>query len=761
MADQVMSMKEPEIQRKCSNCEEEDNYTLYRKKISDYKSTSFQASYFDTAPMVPEIVNATGKSIDHNTKRDMEERFGYDFSLVRVHTDEKAAKSAEMLSASAYTVGKHIVFGKGQYQASTLAGRRLLAHELTHVVQQSGLSSTSKGLSSSGLRASKSSSHSDRDNACSSFTPLKLQKPSDTVLQRESSSGLAYNINLIYPPDQIERHKGISSFEALRTLRRFANKIEAHIVGGEAGHEHLIRLHVDQYIVSAISDLFGDVSLPPYSIWNAPREQLRRAHQTIEQGDIESAAKELQIAAKSAQEAERKVYEYREGTITGAERTVFGLEIVKVASATAVTIGTGGTAGVFVGAGYAGLQRLAGEAEGVRVGLQNNIDWSGIAFDTFISIILGKYGSKLGGAIASRLGPLLVAKFGASAAAQLGSHVTAEAVSALIVGRAASIVHAAARELFDSLRGRTELSWENFINRLAEQQTLKAVLTDLLIGGVGGAATYKKPPTGTSEIKQLKLLHGGDTKPVPMRTNSQGQRVVASGQKFSQAPPTSTPKPTVKGNLAVKAPQPVPDTLVVPRPALKVVPDVTPVPVAASIPQSKGSQNTKKSPSFPSAAAAINAVHSSAGTVKKKDSNSQEAAYPLCWPTLLHFPTQSTFTRVKSPDRDYTGENQKALKHKRQRELGDPDFRSEDYHIHHVVPLFLGGGDKLQSPSQGGNGIILPAEQHLWGHRLLQNQPQMLNPPKPLQPLPADIYKHPIGTKYKLVGFKSSTEETC
>ena len=66
-----------------------------------------------------------------------EPRFGYDFSQVRVHTDRHAHASAGAVGARAFTVGKNIVFGAGKYAPTAEAGRRLLAHELTHVVQQS------------------------------------------------------------------------------------------------------------------------------------------------------------------------------------------------------------------------------------------------------------------------------------------------------------------------------------------------------------------------------------------------------------------------------------------------------------------------------------------------------------------------------------------------------------------------------------------------------------------------------------------------
>lgn len=67
----------------------------------------------------------------------MESRFGHDFSNVQVHTDRRAAESAQAVDARAYTVGSHIVFGPGRYAPETDSGQRLIAHELTHVIQQS------------------------------------------------------------------------------------------------------------------------------------------------------------------------------------------------------------------------------------------------------------------------------------------------------------------------------------------------------------------------------------------------------------------------------------------------------------------------------------------------------------------------------------------------------------------------------------------------------------------------------------------------
>jgi hypothetical protein len=78
----------------------------------------------------------TGYSLDPATRTFFESRLGHDFSEVRIHTDNPAADSARGLNALAYTVGRDIVFGAGQYSPGSTSGQKLLAHELVHTIQQ-------------------------------------------------------------------------------------------------------------------------------------------------------------------------------------------------------------------------------------------------------------------------------------------------------------------------------------------------------------------------------------------------------------------------------------------------------------------------------------------------------------------------------------------------------------------------------------------------------------------------------------------------
>lgn len=87
-------------------------------------------------PVVQDVLTSGGRPFDANTRAFMESRFNQDFGHVRIHDSDKGAESASSINALAYTLGNHIVFNKGQYAPYTRKGKKLLAHELAHVVQQ-------------------------------------------------------------------------------------------------------------------------------------------------------------------------------------------------------------------------------------------------------------------------------------------------------------------------------------------------------------------------------------------------------------------------------------------------------------------------------------------------------------------------------------------------------------------------------------------------------------------------------------------------
>jgi hypothetical protein len=94
---------------------------------------------------VDEAIGAPAQALGPETRPIMEQRFGYDFSKVRIHSESRAANSAAALNARAYTLGNDIVFGAGEYAPETRRGKSLLAHELAHVVQQGGAPAAVEG----------------------------------------------------------------------------------------------------------------------------------------------------------------------------------------------------------------------------------------------------------------------------------------------------------------------------------------------------------------------------------------------------------------------------------------------------------------------------------------------------------------------------------------------------------------------------------------------------------------------------------------
>ena len=107
-------------------------------KLARAKQPQSRTSAYATSALadVDAVLQGGGQPLDQELRTTVQQRLGHDFSTVRVHTDARAAASAHMLNAQAYSVGRHLVFASGEYQPATPAGLRLLTHELAHVVQQ-------------------------------------------------------------------------------------------------------------------------------------------------------------------------------------------------------------------------------------------------------------------------------------------------------------------------------------------------------------------------------------------------------------------------------------------------------------------------------------------------------------------------------------------------------------------------------------------------------------------------------------------------
>ena len=149
--DDAVPSTPPQLQRKCAACEEEEAH-LQKKPDHASESPSLRT---EAPPLVHQVLRSPGQPLAKDDLAFFTSRFGFDFSRVRIHNDRTAAESAHSVNALAYTAGSDIAFADGQYQPGTESGRRLIAHELTHVVQQ-GSAARTRGDATLGVQ---------RDNA--------------------------------------------------------------------------------------------------------------------------------------------------------------------------------------------------------------------------------------------------------------------------------------------------------------------------------------------------------------------------------------------------------------------------------------------------------------------------------------------------------------------------------------------------------------------------------------------------------------------
>ena len=198
VAQQVMRMPEPGIPRPCPcgggcpACQAKPagpgNERLQMKRVHASDTGQMTAP-----PIVNEVLSSPGQPLDPATRAFMEPRFGHDFSGVRVHSDASAQQSARDINANAYTVGQNIVFGAGKFAPETQEGRSLLAHELTHVMQQEAVpigyaQALGARVSSGAGRTIQRQADPRRDNPKPSYTLTKIAESVIDDLDDDQSS---------------------------------------------------------------------------------------------------------------------------------------------------------------------------------------------------------------------------------------------------------------------------------------------------------------------------------------------------------------------------------------------------------------------------------------------------------------------------------------------------------------------------------------------------------------------------------------------
>jgi hypothetical protein len=179
----------------------------------------------EVPPIVDEVLHSPGQPLDTQTRAFMEPRFGHDFSRLRVHTDAKAAESARAVNALAYTVGKEVVFGAGHFAPRSLAGQRLIAHELTHVVQQrdAGIRPQTK------LAISDPSDMSERE--ADSTTNTALSRINRNPINHTSTQPLIQRAVEVRPPGRGEASAFDRRQELIDRLNTLSTAIQYRLEG--------------------------------------------------------------------------------------------------------------------------------------------------------------------------------------------------------------------------------------------------------------------------------------------------------------------------------------------------------------------------------------------------------------------------------------------------------------------------------------------------------------------------------------------------
>jgi hypothetical protein len=181
VAEQVMRMPQPHRQHACAcggGCPKCRDGQGTRAHLQAARVRPDDAAAMPVPPAVHEALRSPGQPLAPAARAFFEPRFGHDFGRVRVHADARAAAAAQAVRAKAFTVGQDTVFGHGQYVPETDSGRQLLAHELTHVVQQSAGGSGGRRLQRFAFVNEKQIEKSEKN-----FTPEMQGMVSDTVVR--------------------------------------------------------------------------------------------------------------------------------------------------------------------------------------------------------------------------------------------------------------------------------------------------------------------------------------------------------------------------------------------------------------------------------------------------------------------------------------------------------------------------------------------------------------------------------------------------
>ncbi len=340
------------IQRKCTACEEEEEVQrkplMQKAEARNSVATEGLSSQLNGA-------KGRGRTLARPINHTMNQAFGYDFSGVRIHTDSQAVQMSERLNARAFTYGTDVFFNQGEYNPNSSSGKRLLAHELTHVLQQGGGKQGSSNLMVQ--RESKGSIHSlgerfwtypeafnralqkgriDEAQRLIQIAPMgiaktlraRLNNPKDALGQyfkRTSGTSkeaqkaiLATAEQKINPKPKPKRYKAKradgtvvllteAEFKKLQRANRQLNASFREITLDVQQRKSTHQLHLqNQGLIGKGVDWAIGIKPPPLAIWSWPDAPVKAGLEALAGGDSETAVKELKKAKRKLLEAKTR-----------------------------------------------------------------------------------------------------------------------------------------------------------------------------------------------------------------------------------------------------------------------------------------------------------------------------------------------------------------------------------------------------------------------------------------------------------------------
>jgi hypothetical protein len=525
-----------------------------------------------------------GRPLESGLREEMESGFGADFSGVRVHTGSEGQRAARALNATAATYGGDIVFARGAYNPSSADGRRLVAHELAHVVQQSdgrgpapsphpnGPTETDAASAASAVVAGgRASVHTRtapsiaRQAAAPAKTPNVVGRDEAETLQNalavldsiKQVGSNAYEVTLDGQTRHLTQADVDAAFSKTKAaLRRSLTSIRIKAEGAVEGYNAQSDVDAEHPIISRAVKFFGSIEDPgdeirglavrAFNLIIASQVQLENNH-------FANAGRLMSIAEMLAKRAEKIYHNYHEDIISTAETTVTVLEYTQTAAfvtlavlatvATSVAAaGVTSVAGVELGAAstanaialWTPVAAKLGQA-GVKIAYGEKVDWKELAVDIVVTAVVAKFAPQLSEGIAARI-------IGSNpAAATLGRKAVASIVSGLITGRGSAAFGAAAHTACQKYEGK-DVTWGDLVNATTDAVLdPKSAGLDLVLGAIGTAGAVKGA-SGTGGAHEPSPTHTGAPAPKRAAKTAPAPKPAAKAPEHA-APPVPKPVP--------------------------------------------------------------------------------------------------------------------------------------------------------------------------------------------------------------------------